>query len=305
MSKLLLEMLPDAEPLRGDELNIVPAEDGDDFNDGTFLESIPVLDHGMVRLVDCMGRDADIPEAARVSYQKGTEKVSDDIGLIRYLLRHRHTSPFEMCELKVHIVAPIFVARQVFRHRVFSINEVSARYSIMEDIFYLPSIEQMCAQSKNNKQGRAEPLPVAVAEQLRELLNGSYRESYRVYEIALKSGLARELARCALPVSIYTQWYQKGNLHNWMHFMKLRLDPHAQYEVRVYAQAVYEMIGQLFPEARDAFEEYVLHGQNLSRTEWDIIRGIAKHAGMDVVEKYLQESGIKGREKREFVAKLA
>ncbi|TAF14181.1 MAG: FAD-dependent thymidylate synthase, partial [Alphaproteobacteria bacterium] len=205
----------------------------------------PVLDHGFVRVVDYMGNDAAIVQAARVSYGKGTKKMREDEGLIRYLLRHRHTTPFEMCEVKFHIKLPIFIARQWIRHRTANVNEYSGRYSVMDKDFYLPAREHLAAQSASNRQGRGDILEGLEADHALELLRSDSERAYAHYEELLnsreggeiihpdKQGLARELARMNLPVNYYTQWYWKIDLHNLMHFLALRVDSHAQYEIRV------------------------------------------------------------------------
>ena len=264
----------------------------------------PVLDHGFVCLVDYMGEDQDIAEAARVSYQKGTRKQRDDDGLVRYLQRNRHSSPSEMCDIKLHICAPIFVARQMLRHRTASVNEESARFSVMEDRFYVPAIEQLRTQSTDNKQGRGEELPEAVARTMQAQIRAQYEAQYRVYEQLLTQGLTRELARIILPVGIYTQWYQKANLHNWLHLLSLRLDPHAQYEIRCYAQAIFDILRQLFPVSIAAFEEYTLYGQHLSRTEWGIIHDLLADVEQEEVAQMAATRGLSGREQREFAAKI-
>src|SRR5689334_3755878 len=211
-------------------------------------EAIPVLDHGFVRVIDYMGDDAAVVQAARVSYGKGTKKVNEDRGLIQYLMRHRHTTPFEMCEIKYHVKLPIFVARQWIRHRTANVNEYSARYSILDNEFYLPAPEQLAAQSRSNRQGRAEVITGKEAERVFSLLKKDAELVYEHYMEMLnegeagepldpaRSGLARELARMNLSLAFYTQWDWKTNLHNLMHFLSLRADAHAPDEIRVYAQ---------------------------------------------------------------------
>ena len=213
-------------------------------------EAVPVLDHGFVRVVDYMGDDSAVVQAARVSYGKGTKKVSEDAGLINYLLRHRHTTPFEMCEIKYHVKLPIFVARQWIRHRTASVNEYSARYSILDNEFYLPAPEHLAAQSATNRQGRGALVEGDQAHEVLDLLRADAERAYRDYEWLLnadetgtaidpsRDGLARELARMNLSLNFYTQWYWKTDLHNLMHFLSLRADSHAQYEIRAYADVM-------------------------------------------------------------------
>jgi len=233
---------------------------------------IRVLDHGFVRLVDYMGDDAAIVQAARVSYGAGTKKRSEDSALIRYLLRHKHTSPFEMVEVKLHLKAPIFVARQWMRHRVASINEVSARYSILPNEMYLPDDTQISFQSSDNKQGRSTTeVPQEVRERVRELLLAGQREAYAGYQEMIDAEIARELARIALPVSVYTEWYWKMNLHNLFHFLTLRTDAHAQFEIRIYAEAICLIVQRLAPVAYQAFVDYSRDAVHLSGPEREIV----------------------------------
>lgn len=247
-----------------------------------------VLDHGFVRLVDMMPRladahpgtgDAAIVQAARVSYQKGTKKVDDDAGLIRYLLRHKHTTPFEMVEFKFHMAMPIFVARQFIRHRTANVNEISARYSVLPDRFYIPEPVNVQAQATENKQGRSGELTPALIADLRDWLasdvNGVHTD-YAEYTRFLESGVARELARCGLPLNIYTEWYWKCDLHNIFNFLRLRLDSHAQMEIQVYAQAMADLIRPLVPIAYGAFEDYILGSVTLTRLEAETLR---RHLG--------------------------
>jgi len=227
----------------------------------------PVLSHGYVVLVDYMGNDAAIVQAARVSYGAGTRSVRDDRGLIRYLLRHRHTTPFEMVEFKFLIRLPIYVARQIIRHRTASVNEHSARYSVMPDEFDLPPVEDVRRQSARNRQGRGEALPVEASEAFRTDLDRISREAYAAYERALESGVARETARLVLPLAYYTEWYWKVDLHNLLHFLSLRLDPHAQEETRRYAAEIARLVRVVCPVAYEAFEEFTLQGLTLARRE--------------------------------------
>ncbi len=208
--------------------------------------AIPVLDHGFVRVVDYMGDDSAITQAARVSYGAGTKHVSTDEGLIRYLMRHWHSTPFEMCEIKLHVKLPVFVARQWIRHRTANVNEYSARYSILDREFYIPAPDQLAAQSSVNNQGRGATLEGAEAARVLDILRGDSDRAYDHYEAMLsqdgQQGLARELARMNLPANVYTQWYWKVDLHNLFHFLRLRADAHAQYEIRVYAEAICEVV---------------------------------------------------------------
>lgn len=235
-------------------------------------EQIPVLDCGFVRLVDYMGGDASIVQAARVSYGAGTKTVREDRGLINYLMRHRHTTPFEMVELKFHVKLPIFVARQWIRHRTANVNEQSLRYSVMPDEFYVPQPEEVGIQSRSNRQGRSvEDVPEALRRHVVDVLRSCPEAAYPLYEELIEAGVARELARICLPVSAYTEWYWKINLHNLFHFLSLRADPHAQYEIRMYALALSQCAKAVAPNAYAAFEEYVLHGTSLSARERVIV----------------------------------
>ncbi len=227
----------------------------------------PVLGHGFVTLVDYMGDDAAIVQAARVSYGRGTKTVRDDRGLVRYLLRHRHTTPFEMVEMKFLVRLPIFVARQWIRHRASSVNEYSARYSVVADEFEVPPAEEVRHQSTRNRQGRGEPLPGPVVERFRSDLERVSREAYEAYSRALEAGVARETARLLLPVAYYTQWYWKSNLWNLFHFLSLRLDPHAQEEIRLYAAEVATLGRLVAPIAFEAFDEFVRDGLSLGKRE--------------------------------------
>lgn len=258
----------------------------------------PVLDHGFVRVVDYMGDDAAIVQAARVSYGKGTKKVRQDRGLLRYLLRHRHTTPFEMCELKLHVKLPIFVARQWIRHRTANVNEYSARYSVLDREFYLPRPEDLALQSKSNRQGRGQTLSAEQAAEVLHLLRRDAEQTYDTYESLMNDhGLARELARMDLPVNFYTQWYWKVDLHNLLHFLSLRLDPHAQMEIRVYAEAIASFVADWVPLTWEAFEDYRQGGRFLSKQAIDVVR---RRLRGDVVT--LDDSGMSAREWRELGA---
>jgi thymidylate synthase (FAD) len=261
------------------------------------------LDKGFVRLLDVMGDDAAIVQAARVSYGKGTKSVSEDRGLIRYLMRNRHTSPFEMVEFKFHVKLPIFVARQWIRHRTANVNEYSGRYSEMKDEFYLPEPEQVRTQSSLNKQGRSdELLPRQQADEVLHRLGQSQQDSFNEYKELLDMNLARELARINLPLSSYTEWYWKIDLHNLLHFLKLRLDFHAQYEIRIYAETMAELIKPFVPLTWEAFEDYMLYAVNLSRQEFDLLR---KFVDPNILnEESLKQNGLSAREARELIEKF-
>ena len=247
-------------------------------------EPLPVLDHGFIRVVDYMGDDAAIVQAARVSYGKGTRQASQDEGLIRYLMRHRHTSPFEMCEIKLHVKLPMFIARQWIRHRTANVNEYSARYSILDKEFYVPAADQLAVQSSINNQGRGEAINHDDAEKILDLMKGDAAQAFNSYERLINSdadgkpldperpALARELARIGLPLSTYTQWYWKTDLHNLFHFMALRADSHAQYEIRVYADVIRDIANRWVPLASKAFEDYRLNGVELSRDAIEVVR---------------------------------
>lgn len=267
---------------------------------------IECLDHGFVRLVDYMGDDSAIVQAARVSYGDGTKTVLEDKALIRYLLRHKHTTPFEMTSIKFHIKLPIFVARQWIRHRTASVNEYSGRYSEMKDEFYVPDLEQIAPQSKINKQGRGEDIfseefKTNIATKMEE----SQKESYSEYRDLLDSGVSREISRINLPLSNYTEWYWKMDLHNLFHFLRLRLDSHAQYEIRVYAEAIAEIVKQLFPIAWEAFEDYVLNGVYFSAEEHRILRELIGSRDLNEVSTIIDSSEkLSNREKSELKGKL-
>ncbi len=239
-------------------------------------EALPVLDHGFVRVVDYMGDDTSIVQSARVSYGKGTKKVSTDSGLIKYLMRHRHSTPFEMCEIKYHVKLPIFVARQWIRHRTANVNEYSARYSILDKEFYLPAKENLAAQSINNRQGRGDLVDDKQANDILKILKEDAEKNYNNYEIILnerydgtivnesKKGLARELARMNLTLNTYTQWYWKTDLLNLLNFLSLRADDHAQYEIRAYADVMIDCLKKWVPITYEAFKDYRVGGMELS-----------------------------------------
>ncbi len=259
----------------------------------------PVLDHGFIRVIDYMGDDAAIVQAARVSYGAGTKHVQNDEGLIRYLMRHWHSTPFEMCEVKLHVKLPVFVARQWIRHRTANVNEYSARYSVLDREFYIPAPEQLAAQSVVNNQGRGEVLSGEEAARVLDLLKSDANRAYDHYEAMLsqdgQQGLARELARMNLPANIYTQWYWKVDLHNLFHFLRLRADPHAQYEIRVYAEAIAACVKDWVPLAYGAFEDYRMGGVTLSGKAIAVLK--RRLAGETVTQ---EASGMSKGEWREF-----
>ena len=274
-------------------------------------KAIPVLDQGFIRVIDYMGDDGAVVQAARVSYGRGTKKISEDRGLIRYLMRHHHTTPFEMCEIKFHIKLPVFVARQWIRHRTASVNEYSARYSILNREFYIPAPEQLSMQSQENRQGRGNVLQGDEAVRVLDILREDSARNYADYQEMLneddegnvidpeRNGLARELARMNLPLNIYTEWYWKCDLHNLLHFLSLRADPHAQHEIRVYADAMMEALRAWVPITAEAFEDYRLGGVHLSRAGLEAVKRMI--AGEKVSAK---NCGIAPREWRELMASL-
>ncbi|HUJ98769.1 MAG TPA: FAD-dependent thymidylate synthase [Stellaceae bacterium] len=274
-------------------------------------EAVPVLDHGFVRVIDYMGDDAAVVQAARVSYGKGTKRVNEDRGLIHYLMRHRHTTPFEMCEIKYHVKLPIFVARQWIRHRTANVNEYSARYSILDKEFYIPAPEHLAAQSASNRQGRGEVLGGKEAERVLGLLRDDAERAYRGYVEMLnetergdaidaeRQGLARELARMNLSLNFYTQWYWKTDLHNLLNFLSLRADAHAQYEIRAYAEAMIGTVERWVPMTAEAFRQYRLGGAQLSERGLAVVRRLL--AGETVTP---EESGMSKREWAELMAVL-
>ena len=259
----------------------------------------PVLDHGFIRVIDYMGDDAAIVQAARVSYGAGTKHVQNDEGLIRYLMRHWHSTPFEMCEVKLHVKLPVFVARQWIRHRTANVNEYSARYSILDREFYIPAPEQLAAQSSVNNQGRGDVLGLEESARVLGWLKSDAMQAYDHYEAMLsqdgQQGLARELARMNLPMNIYTQWYWKTDLHNLFHFLRLRADAHAQYEIRVYAEAIARVTADWVPLAFRAFEDYRLGGITLSSRAIDCVKRMLKGEAVTA-----ETSGMSKGEWREF-----
>ena len=271
-------------------------------------EAIPLLDHGFIRVVDYMGDDTSIVQAARVSYGKGTKKVSTDAGLIKYLMRHWHSTPFEMCEIKYHVKLPIFIARQWIRHRTANVNEYSARYSILDKEFYLPAKEHLAAQSKSNRQGRGDVLEGEQAKKVLDLLKNDAERTYENYETMLNEkydgsiidengvGLARELARMNLTLNTYTQWYWKTDLLNLMNFLRLRADHHAQYEIRTYADAMLDTLKRWVPITYDAFMDYRVGGTEVSDKGKKVIQKLIKGDKVSI-----EESGLSKREWNELM----
>lgn len=314
-----------------------------DYMEGILGVPTPVLDHGFVRVIDYMGDESAIVQAARVSYGKGTKHKNEDRGLIRYLMRHAHTTPFEMCEIKLHMRLPIFVARQWIRHRTASVNEYSARYSILSNEFYVPHPDNIAPQSKDNKQGRGGELPEDVRTAMARTIQQQGEGSYQLYdelrtgwpwfdpsgtlwndygdpaeqEYAMsvtqasdydpELGMARELARMVLPVNAYTEWYWKVDLHNLLHLLKLRCDPHAQLEIRAYADAIAMIVQEWVPNVWNAFEDYVLGAVTFSKPEMAILRKYLDDLH-DVADRHLVphfgSSTLSTREIDEMRAKL-
>lgn len=300
------------------------------FLDGCLGMPFSVLDHGFVRVVDYMGNEDAIVQSARVSYGEGTKTVSTDRGLLRYLMKHWHTTPYEMCEIKLHVKLPVFVARQWIRHRTANVNEISARYSILDREFYIPENENILPQSKSNKQGREGELPLAYRDSVRQTLDQISHMSYEYYQELLhgwpwfyedgtqkpghvdpddpgphtaEQGIARELARMALTPNVYTQWYWKVDLHNLLHFLRLRADPHAQFEIRAYANVICDLMEGWVPNVWEAFENYQMKATTLSWAEMELLREfIAPHVEMGIPLK--QGSGLTIKEHRELEMKL-
>lgn len=272
-------------------------------------KEIKCLDHGFVRLVDFMGDDSSIVQSARVSYGKGTKSVREDTTLIRYLMRHQHTSPFEMVELKFHIRLPIFVARQWIRHRTASVNEYSGRYSEMTDDFYIPEQNQIRTQDEVNKQGRSDKqIDDATAQEVLQSMQQHQKNSYDEYLNYLGKGVAREIARINLPLSSYTEWYWKIDLHNLFRFLKLRLDWHAQYEIRVYAEAIANIIKELYPISFKAFSDYILNSVTFSYAELSKIKKIFGKINIEELDdndpNFSKFEKIELQKKIEFINKI-
>ena len=274
--------------------------------DNLLGKEFPCLDHGFVRLMDYMGSDESIVQAARVSYGKGTKQIHQDRGLIRYLLRHQHTTPFEMVEFKFHCKLPIFVARQWIRHRTASVNEYSLRYSEAQNEFYVPDPSVIRKQSETNRQGRSEAhIPEPLQQQALAIFKQHTQQLWDDYQKLEQMDIARELARINLPVSLYTEWYWKINLHNLLHFLKLRLDPTAQYEIRVYAEAIAEIVNIAVPITWEAFEDYMLYAKSFSRIELDILHSVvAQLPTAPDWEKIGKSKGLSSREVTELLGKI-
>jgi thymidylate synthase (FAD) len=272
----------------------------------------PVLDHGFVSLMDYMGSDEDVERAARVSYGFGTRQVSQTRGLVRYLRRHRHTTPSEMVELKFHCAMPMFVARQWIRHRTASVNELSARYSLMPLLFYRPDAEQFELQSRSNKQGREGGASAAVYREAIERWERLRTDAGAAYRWLLEEDVAREIARIDLPVSTYTQWYWKIDLHNLLHFLTLRVDPRAQWEIQQFARVIAGMVKRVAPISYEAWVDYDLEAEPITRVEREILarlvdgedEAVAARDGARVSAAEMQDAGLSPREVREFVEKL-
>ena len=265
---------------------------------------IPVLNHGFVRLVDYMGNDGAIVQAARVSYGKGTKKTSEDRGLIRFLMRHRHTTPLEMCEIKFHCKMPIFVARQWIRHRTANVNEYSARYSEMSEEFFEAEVDTVSGQDSKHRQARGSELPPEAQGQFVARSKENSARAWETYQASLKDGVAREIARVDLPLSNYTEWYWKIDLHNLLHFLSLRLHSHAQYEIRVFAEAMAEIVKVWVPHVWEAFEDYRLNGMFLSGPEISLLKRLMEPNPGTFTFESAAAHGISKREAREFAAKL-
>ena len=272
------------------------------------FDAIPVLDHGFIRVIDYMGDDTSIVQAARVSYGKGTKQVSTDSGLIKYLMRHWHSTPFEMCEVKYHVKLPIFIARQWIRHRTANVNEYSARYSILDKEFYLPSNKNLAAQSQNNRQGRGDIIDGDQAKEVLNLLKSDAERTYENYEKMLnqrydgsiidekKLGLARELARMNLTLNTYTQWYWKTDLLNLMNFLRLRVDHHAQYEIRAYADVMLDTLKRWVPITYEAFMDYRVGGTEVSSKGKTVLQKLIQNKKVS-----LEDSGLSKREWNELM----
>jgi len=265
-------------------------------------KTLDVLDHGFVRLVDYLGGDARIVQSARVSYGEGTKTVREDRALIDYLLRHQHTSPFEQVIFTFHVKMPSFVARQGIRHRTARLNEISGRYSVMKDEFYVPRPFEVRLQSRANRQGGSdEEVPEELRERVIRVLQEGQGVTYRAYEGLLEDGIARELARVNLPLSLYTEMYWQIDLNNLFHFLRLRMDWHAQYEIRAYGDAMAGIVRAVCPLAYEAFEEHILHARTFSRSELELLRAAVDPARL---ESALEASSLRRTRRREFLAKL-
>lgn len=266
----------------------------------------PVLDHGHVTLIDFMGSDAAVLQAARISTgAKASKSPEEDRGLLRYMMRARHTSPFEMCEIKLHVKLPIFVARQWIRHRTANVNEMSARYTELPEEFYIPAIEQVQAQSTDNRQGRAGKINDATAQNFIDYMEDECRNTFSSYRIDIEDGISRELARIPLPLSTYTEWFWKIDLHNLLHFLKLRTDAHAQWEIRQYADVIAKLVKLWVPITYEAFEDYVVNARTFSAEEMKLLRAFL-YGCQDSFENWVEanKQGLSAREQREFINTL-
>lgn len=269
--------------------------------DAILDKEFKVLDHGFVRLVDYMGDEDSIANSARISYQKGTKAISENVALIDYLWRNQHTSVFESCEIQFHLKMPIFIAAQFLRHRTANLNQISARYSVISDEFYLPSLDQLCEQSKGNKQGRDKPLNQNVAIKIQSDMQETYEFAYKQYQKLLETGLARELARSVLPQAIYTELYWKMDAKNLMHFLKLRCDPHAQQEIREYAFVILDIFKLWLPNLYKTFNNHTVNSKNISANNLELLKQcIDPTKVQDMIAECDQSKG----EKKEFVKVL-
>lgn len=277
--------------------------------DSVLGKMFPVLDHGFIRVIDYMGNDAAVVQAARVSYGEGTETARSDEGLIRYLMRHKHTTPFEMCEIKLHLKMPLFVARQWLRHRTANVNEYSGRYSIMSDQFYLPPVEDLARQSKTNKQGREGSYDKGESDAILGIMQDNANFSHQVYKGLIDVDgidLARELARINLPLSTYTEFYWKIDIHNLMHFLHLRADSHAQKEIRVYAEDMLMLLGLWMPMTARAFADYVANAHTFSAQEMEALRSAMQgSAWTHLRELVADRKDLSDREKTSFLKSLS
>ena len=282
------------------------------YLDGILGHQFPILDYGFVRVIDYMGDDSSILEMAKMSYDAGTQVTPDERTLLRYLFRHKHTSPTEGCELKLHLKMPIFIARQWIRHRMASLNEISGRYSILKDEFFVPSPEDIKKQSKSNKQGRGEEFTEAAQNELRAIIDACSGMAFEAYDELLSEDTAKETARIILPLNTYTEFYWKIDLHNLLHFLELRMHPHAQKEIRDYADQIFELLKGWVPYTAEAFIDYRLQALTLSRMEVGIIEYLFDHLSRkadvtvnDIVSEALGASGeLSKREVTEFLEKL-
>lgn len=282
------------------------------YLDGLLGHQFPVLDHGFIRVIDYMGDDSSILEMAKMSYDGGTQVTPDERTLLRYLFRHKHTSPTEGCEIKLHLKMPIFIARQWIRHRMASLNEFSGRYSVMPDEFFVPMPEDIKKQSSSNKQGRGDDLDPQMQQELRNIIDGSSEFSFMSYNSLLENEVAKETSRIILPLNTYTQFYWKIDLHNLLHFLELRMHPHAQKEIRDYADLIYEFLWGWVPNTAEALKDYRLDAMHLSRMEVELMQNMfAKLMGESSADPFSELDGmiedcttLSKREKKEFIEKM-